>query len=40
MDRTTVINFAYILASILFIIGLLYRERGAGIAPEYQTGLE
>ena len=25
---------------ILFIIGLLYRERGAGIAPEYQTGLE
>lgn len=25
---------------ILFIIGLLYRERGSGIAPEYQTGLE
>ncbi len=25
---------------ILFTIGLLYRERGSGIAPEYQTGLE
>jgi YedE family putative selenium metabolism protein len=25
---------------ILFAIGLLYRERGCGIAPEYQTGLE
>jgi len=26
--------------AILFIIGLLFRERGTGIAPEYQTGLE
>jgi len=26
--------------SMLFVIGLLYRERGNGIAPEYQTGLE
>ncbi len=25
---------------ILVVIGLLYRERGNGIAPEYQTGLE
>lgn len=25
---------------ILFVIGILYRERGSGIAPEYQTGLE
>ncbi len=25
---------------ILFVIGLIYRERGTGIAPEYQTGLE
>ncbi len=25
---------------ILFVIGLLYRERGSGIAPEYQAGLE
>lgn len=26
--------------AILFAIGLLYRERTSGIAPEYQTGLE
>lgn len=25
---------------ILFVIGLLYRDRGCGIAPEYQAGLE
>ena len=34
-------KMAALLALIfLFLIGLLYRERKTGLAPEYQTGLE